>query len=76
MRKIILTLVGAALVAGSTAPVAFAKERHHVRNVQQFNSERFRKAKAYYAVPPYIQPGASSYSGEDGAWQTMTGFGG
>ena len=47
MRKIILTLVGAALVAGSTAPVAFAKERHHVRNVQQFNSERFRKAKAY-----------------------------
>ena len=38
MRKIILTLVGAALVAGSTAPVAFAKERHYVRNVQQFNS--------------------------------------
>ena len=36
MRKIILTLVGAALVAGSTTQVAFSKERHHVRSVQQF----------------------------------------
>ena len=76
MRKIILTFIGAALVAGSTAQVAFAKERHHVRNAQQYNSERFRNANDYYAVPPYEQPGASSYSGQDGAWQSMTGFGG
>ena len=76
MRKIILGLVGAALVAGSTAQVAFAKERHHVRNVQQYNIERFRNANAYYAVPRYLRPRASRYSGQDGAWQTMTGFGG
>jgi hypothetical protein len=76
MRKIILTFVGAALVAGSTAQVAFAKERHHIRNMQQYNSERFRNTNAHYAAPRYLQPGASTYSGEDGAWQTMTGFGG
>ena len=76
MRKVILTFVGAALVAGSTAQVAFAKGRHHVRNVPQYNSERFRNSNAYYGNPPYLQPGSSSYSGQDGAWQTMTGFGG
>lgn len=29
MRKIILTLMGAALIAGATGQVAFSKERHH-----------------------------------------------
>ena len=29
MRNIILTLAGAALIAGSTSQVAFSKERHH-----------------------------------------------
>lgn len=76
MRKIILTLVGAVLVAGANAPVAFAKERHHVRNVQQHNSVRFRNANAFYAGPHYMRTRPSSYSGQDGAWQTMTGFGG
>jgi hypothetical protein len=69
MRKIILTLVGAALIAGSTTQVAFSKERHHVRNVQQFNSERIRNAKAY--ALPDVGP---ADAGEAGAWQTMTGF--
>ena len=71
MRKIILTLVGAALVAGSTTQVAFSKERHHVRSVQQFNGERVRNANAY-ALPSYLPDAADA--GEAGAWQTMTGF--
>ncbi len=75
MRKIILIFVGATLVAGSTAQVAFAKERHHVRYVRQYNSEQFRNANAY-AVPLYVWPRAPRYSGQAGAWQTMTGFGG
>ena len=29
MRKIILTLMGAALIAGSTSQMAFSKEDHH-----------------------------------------------
>ena len=76
MRKIVLIFVGATLVAGSTAQVAFAKERHHVRYVQKYNSEQFRNAnaKAYYPVPLYMRP--RGFSGQDGAWQTMTGFGG
>jgi hypothetical protein len=71
MRKIILTLAGAALIAGSTGQVAFSKERHHVRNAQQFNTERFRNAQAYSA-PSYV-PDASA-SSLAGAWGTFTGF--
>ena len=75
MRKIILTLVGAALLAGSTSHVAFSKERHHVRNVQQRITERFRNANANaYAAPLSVPDTGSSYSGLDGAWGAMTGF--
>ena len=73
MRKIILTLVGAALLAGSSSQVAFSKERHHVRNVQQRIAERFRNTNAY-AAPLSIPETGSSYSGLDGAWGAMTGF--
>jgi len=75
MRKIILIIVGATLVAGSTAQVAFAKERNHVRYVQKYNSEQFRNtnANAYYPVPLYMRP--RGYSGQAGAWQAMSGFG-
>jgi hypothetical protein len=69
MRKIILTLVGAALIAGSTSQVAFSKERHHVRNLQQFHSERFRNTNAY-AVPP----SAPRDTGDLGGWGSYTGF--
>ena len=72
MRKIILTLAGAALIAGSTSQVAFSKERHHFRNAQQFNTEQFRRANAY-AAPSYV-PDAGSASGLSGAWGSMTGF--
>jgi hypothetical protein len=75
MPRIILTIVGAALIAGSTTQAAFSRERHHVRNAQQFNSERFRNANAYdYAVPYYVPDRGSVFSSEAGAWQTMTGF--
>jgi hypothetical protein len=73
MRKIILTLVGAALLAGSSSQVAFSKERHHVRNVQQRITERFSNANAY-AAPLSVPDTGSSYSGLDGAWGAMTGF--
>jgi hypothetical protein len=73
MRKIILTLVGAVLLAGSSSQVAFSKERHHVRNVQKRITERFRNANAY-AAPLSVPGTGSSYSGLDGAWGAMTGF--
>jgi hypothetical protein len=73
MRSIILTIVGAAVIAGSTTQVAFSMERHHVRSAQQFNSERFRNANAY-TVPSYVPATRPAYSGEAGAWQAMTGF--
>jgi hypothetical protein len=73
MPKIIFVLVGAALIAGSASEVAFSKERHHVRNAQQFNTERFRNARAY-APPSYVSHAQPGYSGGAGAWQSMTGF--
>ena len=72
MRKVILTLAGAALIAGSTSQVAFSKERHHFRNAQQFNTEQFRNANAY-AAPSYV-PDAGSASSLAGAWGSWTGF--
>jgi hypothetical protein len=73
MRKIILTIVGAALIAGSTTHVAFSKERRHVRSAHHLNSERFRNAKAY-AVPSVPRQPVPSYTGSMGGWGSMTGF--
>jgi hypothetical protein len=72
MRKIILTLAGAALIAGSTSQVALSKERHHFRNAHQFNTEQFRNSNAYAA--PTNVPDAGSLSGLAGAWGSFTGF--
>jgi hypothetical protein len=72
MRKIILTL-GLVLLASSTSQAAFSKERHHARNAQQFNTERFRNTNAY-AAPLYVPDTRSGYSGLTGAWGSMTGF--
>ena len=71
MRRIVLTLVGAALIAGSTSQVAFSKERHHV--ARQCSCERFRNANAnanHDAAPDAV----SGYSGGMGGWASMTGF--
>ena len=73
MRKIILTLVGRALLAGSTSQVAFSKERYRVRNARRYNAQRFRNTDTYGA-PLYAPDAGSDYSGVAGAWQTMTGF--
>jgi hypothetical protein len=69
MRKIILTLLGAALIAGATTEIAYAKEHHHVRNARQFTSEQFRNSNA--AVIPALP---QTESGGMGGWGSMTGF--
>jgi hypothetical protein len=73
MRKIIFTIVGAALIAGSMSQVAFSKERHHLRNARDFSIERFRNSNAY-AAPLYVPDTGSGGSGLAGAWGSMTGF--
>jgi hypothetical protein len=56
MRKIIVTVFGAALIAASTAQVAAASEHHHVRKVERATtSEPFRNANNAVAAP--AQPG-------------------
>ena len=74
MRKIILTFIGATLIAGSASPAAFAKEHHRVHTARQYTSERFRNANAY--ARPYAAPDAatSGYSGGMDGWGSMTGF--
>ena len=73
MRKIIFTIVGSALIAGSMSQVAFSKERHHVHNARQFNAEQFRNSNAY-AAPSYVPDAGYAGSGLAGAWGSMTGF--
>jgi hypothetical protein len=69
MRKIILVLLGAALIAGATTDVAYSKERHHFRGVRPFTTERFRNSNAG-EIPVLPQP----WSSGAGAWGSMTGF--
>ncbi len=60
MRKIILTVLGASLIAASTAQMAAAAEHHHARRVTPA-SEQFRNANNAVAWP--AQPGwYSDYS--------------
>jgi hypothetical protein len=57
MRKIIVTALGAALIATSTAQIAAASEPHHVRKVERaITSEPFRNANNAVASPQ-AQPG-------------------
>ena len=69
MRKIILVLLGAALIAGATTDVAYSKERHHYRDARSSISERFRNSNAR-EIPALPQPTSSGA----GAWGSMTGF--
>jgi hypothetical protein len=57
MRKIILTAVGAALIAASTAGAASATDRHHARKVEQFRNAN----NAIVVVQP--SGGPQNYSG-------------
>jgi len=64
MRKIILTTIGAALIAVSTAQAASAAEHHRARKV-----ERFRNANnAVVVVPEPSNPYPQGYSGGFSAW--------
>ena len=69
MRNIILALLGAALMAGPTTRIAYAKSHHHVRHERQHTSERFLNSNA--AVIPAPQ---ADNDGGMGGWASMTGF--
>jgi hypothetical protein len=59
MRRIILTILAASLMAASAAPLASAAEHHHARKISRAPvSEQFRNANN--AVPAPAQP--ESYS--------------
>jgi hypothetical protein len=69
MRKIVLALLGAALMAGATTGTAYSKQRHHVREARQFTSQQFRNSYAG-EIPALPQ----TWSGAAGAWGSYTGF--
>jgi hypothetical protein len=55
MRKMILTILGSALLAGSFVQAAVASEHHHVRKVHPApvtTSESFRDSNAYLRRAP------------------------
>ena len=64
MRKTVLTLVGAALIAASSVQVASAATNHHARRVQQFRN----------ANDTVSAPAASSELGVySGGWSAPAG---
>jgi hypothetical protein len=69
MRKIVLALLGAALIAGATTGTAYSKQRHHVRDARQFTSQHFRNSNAG-EIPALPQ----TWSGAAGAWGSYTGY--
>jgi hypothetical protein len=69
MRKIVLALLSAALMAGATTGTAYPKQRHHARDVRQFTSQQFRNSNAG-EIPALPQ----TWSGAAGAWGSYTGF--
>jgi hypothetical protein len=63
MRKTILTVLGAAVLAASVTQIAAAAEHHKARKVVRTPapvSDQFRNGNAYY-VPSF--PGPQPYSG-------------
>jgi hypothetical protein len=65
MRKTILTILGASLVAALTVQTAAAAGTHHNRKLERAAThEQFRNSNAY-AAPAYVapQPDWSRYSG-------------
>ena len=65
MRKIILTALGAALIAASTAQMAAASERHHAAKTDRaVANEQFRNSNASVAPgTTTVQPDWSRYNG-------------
>jgi hypothetical protein len=75
MRKTILTILGAALLAVSTVQIAAAAEHHKARKAGRAPapvSEPFRNSNAFYGWPsPSAEPGWSRY--ENGAMSAPAG---
>jgi hypothetical protein len=69
MRKIVLASFDAALVAGPTMQVAYAKSHHDVRHERQYTSERFLNSNAAVIPVPRTDNDAGM-----GGWASMTGF--
>jgi hypothetical protein len=71
MKKIILTAVGAALIAMSSVQIAAATEHHQARKVRAPVSEQFRNANNSVAWPT---ESPSTYSGVySGGWSAPAG---
>jgi hypothetical protein len=69
MRKVVLTTIGALLIAASTAQIAVAAETHHVRKAHAATSQQFRNSNN--GVPA---PAASSELGVySGGWSAPAG---
>ncbi len=64
MKRTILTIVAASLMAASAVSMAAASERHHVRKVDRAAvSDQFRNANNAITWPAQTQPNwASDYS--------------
>lgn len=64
MRKTILTILAAALLAASTVQIAAAAERHKVHKVYRAPApvtDQYRNADAYYVEPAPVPPDWSRY---------------
>jgi len=75
MRKTILAILGAALLAASTVQITVAAEHHKARKADRALapvSEPFRNSNAYYGWPsPSVESGWSRY--ENGAMSAPAG---
>jgi hypothetical protein len=64
MRKTILTVLGASLIAAMTVQVAAAAEHHHTQKLVRVpTSAQFRNSNAYAAAYDAVQPDWSRYNG-------------
>jgi hypothetical protein len=64
MRKTILSILGASVLAVATMQAAAASERHHIRMTNRVATEQFRQSNAN-AAPAYfaVQPDYHNYGG-------------
>ena len=69
MRKIILALLSATLLAGPTTQIAHAKSHHQVRHERQYTGERFLDSNAAVIAAPQADNDVGM-----GGWASMTGF--
>jgi hypothetical protein len=69
MRKTILTVVSASVIAALTAQAAAASEHHRTRtNGHAVATQQFRNSNAYAAPSNFaVQPGWSGYDGAMGS---------